>query len=229
MQRTTGAWQFQTKKDWILNGLRHDILEGRYPPGTRLVTRQIAEDYGTSEIPVREALNQLQQEGLIRTEPHVGAVTSPLSAADLRELFEVRMALEGLAVRLATPRLTDADLAEAREINRSLHGAVERGDAVGELNRFNRAFHERIYAGCNNERLLEILKNLWDHSGRYPPPLTGNDPSTWASIQEHEAILDALSARDAALAERLTLDHKARSMGRIVQRVEQRESPVPPG
>ncbi len=228
MPRTTEAWQFQTKKDWILNGLRHDILEGRYPPGARLITRQIAQDYGTSEIPVREALNQLQQEGLIRTEPHVGAVTAPLSAADLRELFEVRMALEGLAVRLAAPRLTDANLDEARDINRRLQGAVERGDAAGELNRCNRAFHERIYAGCNNGRLLELLKNLWDHSGRYPAPLTGNDPSTWASIQEHDAILDALSARDAALAERLTLDHKARSMDRIVKRVEQREGPVPP-
>ncbi|MDA8199253.1 MAG: GntR family transcriptional regulator [Thermaerobacter sp.] len=224
MPRETGARPFQTKKDWILEGLRQDILEGRYPPGTRLVTRQIAEDYGTSEIPVREALNQLHQEGLIRTEPHVGAVTTPLSGADLRELFEVRMTLEGLAVRLAAPRLTDADIAAAAVLNDTLRAAVERSDAVTELNRLNRAFHERLYASCDNRRLLDLLKSLWDHSGRYPPPLTGNDPPTRSSVAEHAAILDALRARDGARAEQLTLAHKQRSMDRIVKRVEQHEA-----
>ncbi len=223
MPRTGTAPRYQTKKDWVLEHLRADILEGRYRPGARLITRQIAEAYGTSEIPVREALNQLERQGLVRIEPHMGAVTTPLSAQDLRELFEVRLALEGLAVRLAAPRLTDADLMELTVLQEHLEEAVETGAAPVELSAANRHFHERMYAGCHNRRLLALLSELWDLAGRYPPPLTGPDEHTRASMREHRAILAALRGRDAAEAERLTLAHKTRSTGRILELVQARE------
>jgi len=225
LPRPEQAPLFQTKKDWVLEHLRQDILEGRYRPGARLITRQIAQEYGVSEIPVREALNQLEQQGLVKIEPHVGAVTTPLSAEDLRELFEVRVTLEGLAVRLATPHLTEADLQELERMQADMEAGIDAGASPLELSAANRRFHERMYAGCRNRRLLALLSDLWDLAARYPPPLTGSDEHTWQSMREHRAILAALVQRDAALAERLTLEHKTRSTGRIMRIVQAREAP----
>ena len=215
--------QYETKKDYILESLKDRILSGTFGPGFHLKTRQIAEEYGTSEIPVREALSQLASMGLVRIIPHVGAITSTLSSHDLKEIFQIRETLESLAVRLAVPQLTDDDINQITDIAQALEKAVTEGAAPDRLNYLNRQFHTQIYQHCDNQRLIHIIDDLWNHATRYPGPLTGNNPETLQSLQDHQDIVTALKERDAETAELVTLTHKRRAMRRIIQKTEQEE------
>ncbi len=225
MEHTT----FETKKDYIFRRLKQKILGGEYGPGDRLKVRQLAQEFGTSEIPVREAIHQLVSTGLVTMTPHVGAVTTPISAQDLREIFQIRSALEGLATELAVPHLTPEGLEEIRRIEAQLEEAVASGQDPDELNRLNRVFHIAIYRYGRNQRLLTMIEELWNHAGRYPAPLQGrDDESTRQSLAEHRQILEALEARDARRAMELTEQHKNRSMSRVIAIVEAREQALLP-
>jgi DNA-binding GntR family transcriptional regulator len=210
---------FETKKDFIARKLREKILAGEYAPGHRLKTRQLAEEFGTSEIPVREAINQLASTGLVTIIPHVGAMASPISSHDLEEIFQIRTALESLATKLAAPRLSSADFDELERLNYALKDAVDAGAEPDTLNRLNRAFHMRIYQVSENHRLIHMIEDLWNHAGRYPAPLTGQNDATYQSVREHQEILAALKAGDATRAAELTIAHKDRSMIRILEQV----------
>jgi DNA-binding GntR family transcriptional regulator len=212
--------KFHTKKDRVLEDLRMQILRGEYPPGTRIITHRVAQEYGVSAIPVREALNQLEQEGLVQIIPHVGAVTTPLSARDLEELFEVRIALERLAVEKAVPHLNDADVAELEAMARELEEAWAAGRDDEVLNRLNRAFHERLYQHSGNRRLQKLISDLWDYSTRYPPALSSGQATTADALREHRQILAALRARDGEEAARLTVRHKERAAIHIIGAVQ---------
>lgn len=214
---------FETKKDYILRRLREKILAGEYAPGDRLKTRQLAEEFGTSEIPVREAINQLASTGLVSITPHVGATASLISSRDLEEIFQIRTALESLAIRLATPALTDQDLDELDRMAHELEEAVAQNAPPEQLNALNRRLHMAIYQHSGNRRLIQGIEELWNHAGRYPGPLTGSDDSTRRSIEEHRAILDSLRDRDANTAAVLTEAHKSRAMRGILQRVRDME------
>ncbi|NMP24133.1 GntR family transcriptional regulator [Sulfobacillus harzensis] len=215
---------FETKKDYILRRVKQKILDGEYGPGDRLKVRQLAAEFGTSEIPVREAITQLAATGLVTITPHVGAVASPLSAQDLKEIFEIRSALETLATRLAADRLTPDGLQQIQGIQSRLRQAVdEGGHDVDELNQMNRAFHMAIYHHSENKRLVAMIDELWNHAGRYPGPLTGHNEVTYQSLADHDAILAALKAGDGTLAAQLTEEHKNRAMHRIIALVQERE------
>lgn len=204
--------------------VKQKILDGEYGPGDRLKVRNLAAEFGTSEIPVREAITQLAASGLVTITPHVGAIASPLSAQDLKEIFEIRSALETLATRLAACRLTPDSLKEIEAFASCLRQAVdEGGQDVDKLNQMNRAFHMAIYQHSDNKRLVMMIEDLWNHAGRYPGPLTGQDPITYQSLNDHEAIVAALKAKDGVLAAQLTEEHKNRAMHRIIAVVRERE------
>lgn len=215
---------FETKKDYVFRHVKQKILDREYEPGHRLKVRQLAQEFGTSEIPVREAINQLASSGLVTITPHVGAITTPVSSQDLREIFEIRSALEELATRRATEHLTPEALDEIEHIAKALETAVELGRDPDELNRLNRAFHLTIYQYAQNQRLVGMIEELWNHAGRYPAPLTGSDTDTYQSLKEHRAILSALKAKDIGLAARLTAEHKNRSMQAVIDRVQHHEN-----
>ncbi len=215
---------FETKKDYILRRVKQKILDGEYGPGDRLKVRQLATEFGTSEIPVREAINQLASMGLVILTPHVGAIATPVSSRDLQEIFDIRTALEGLAIRLATPRITPEALTEIGQIATDLERAVESTRDADELGRLNRAFHMAIYRYSHNERLLGMIEDLWNHAGRYPSPLSGKDDSTYQSLRDHQAILDALRDQDVERAAAITEEHKNRSMLRIIAQVKKSEA-----
>ncbi|MCY0877450.1 MAG: GntR family transcriptional regulator [Firmicutes bacterium] len=218
--------RYETKKDYIVRRLRQKILDGEYGPGDRLKVRQLAQEFGTSEIPVREAINQLAATGLVTITPHVGAVATPVSSEDLTEIFEIRSALEELATRLATERMPSEALQEIERLAVALENAVEIGQEAEELNRLNRAFHMAIYRQSRNQRLVHMIEELWNHAGRYPAPLTGRDDNTYQSLREHRAIIEALRSRDAERAARLTQEHKNRAMQRVIALVREHESSI---
>lgn len=214
---------FETKKDYILRQIKKKILDGEFQPGERLKVRPLAQEFGTSEIPVREAIHQLVSTGLVTMTPHVGAVASPISTEDLREIFQIRSALERVATELGAAKLTEEDLTHMFRIQKELEDAVEAGVEPETLNRINREFHMVVYARSGNRRLVSMIEELWNHAGRYPAPLTGRNEPTYQSIKEHRQILEALKARDIEQAAELTEQHKNRSMKWVMEQVGARE------
>ena len=195
------------KSHAIYLALRERILSNDIGPGTRLVMRDVANQYEASDIPVREALRMLERDGLVETVPYRGARVTTLTAKEVEETYFIRSHLESIATGLAAERITDAELAELDRLMTEMRAAVDAqdGPAFSDL---NLEFHRTIVAGCGNDMLRELTMDIWQrHSGfqrvfRMVPERLG------ISQTEHEGIMAALHDHDAGRASRLALLHK---------------------
>jgi DNA-binding GntR family transcriptional regulator len=160
-------------------------------------------------IPVREALRQLEAEGLVKILPRRGAFVIELSPPEIKELFHLRAVLEGYATELAAPRLTSKQLQSLRRIIEQLEEATTRGD-VPELMELNRAFHFYIYEAAESPLLISILSGLWDRATVYRR-LYGQSPEQHHRfLVEHMQILRACESGDALASRQLMRDHVLR-------------------
>jgi DNA-binding GntR family transcriptional regulator len=212
---------YRTKKEMIYQILKEEILSGKYEPGEKLVISRLAERFKSSEIPVREAISQLDSDSLIEFKPHVGAVVSTLSPKDIQEIFELRVELEGLATRLAAEELTQENINELRNIIDASRDAFEEKD-YARFEKLNVDFHMGIYTNCSNKLLLKTIEELWSNTKRYPSLFKQNDEHITQSIQEHEDIFNALVNKDGMLAENYMIKHKTRA-GKEILRITQWE------
>jgi DNA-binding GntR family transcriptional regulator len=148
--------------DLVADELRRRIIAGELAEGEQLLQAHLATDLGVSRIPVREALRQLEAEGLVTISSHRGGIVSELSLAEIEELFETRGCLETWLLSLALPKMTNADLQSAENIARQmLHGEVERW---GEM---NWKFHEALYAPARRPQTMLIIKRIHHNIDRY--------------------------------------------------------------
>ena len=190
--------RFATAQEEAYIYLREAILSGGYPGGTRLDLNEIARAVRASRMPVREAIRRLDAEGLVSIRPNRGAVVTQLTAEDIVELFDTRAVLEGLAARVAAPRIDADALDELRAILARMERA--RGAAATWL-RHHDEFHAAICRWSGRQRLVEqttlvrrmIEPYLRVHAGVYDPPEIGGS--------EHTSLIDALASHDAARAE----------------------------
>lgn len=183
----------QTAHEFVRNVLRRAILTGELAGGTRLVQADLASMLDVSTTPVREALRDLASEGLIRFDPHRGAVVPDLSEEELREIYAIREVLEPLALRHAMPHITDALLAELS----TLHDKMTHEPHSVEWVDANRAFHMSIYEAAALPRLSSIIRSLEDASVMYIGTSLTDVP--WLreeAIADHGAILAALTQGD---------------------------------
>lgn len=206
---------YRTKREAIYAILKDEIYKGKYAFGEKLVISRLATEFGTSEIPVREALNQLRSENLIDIEPHVGAVIKPLSTKDIRNIFDLRIELEALATRLASEHLTDDDFITFSNIIEDSRTVFNDHD-YKKYTELNREFHMSLYKKSDNELLVNTIEDLWLNSNRYPMVFNKNENYIRQSIQEHEDILNALQRRDGIEAKNIMLRHKARAAKEII-------------
>ena len=179
--------------DQVKERLLQAILNGRFPPGARIVETRVARELGTSQAPVREALRDLEALGVVETTAFRGARVRRPSAAELLEAFEIRAELESLAARLAIPRLGDADFAELDAYVVQMQGAADAGDrhAVATA---DAAFHGRIVEAAGNATLLRVWRTLEPFSRTYITIVApGTDPRRIAD--EHVPVLEALRSR----------------------------------
>jgi DNA-binding GntR family transcriptional regulator len=181
-------------KDRLLQG----ILDGRYPPGARIVETQVARELGTSQAPVREALRDLEALGVVETTAFRGARVRRPSAAELLEAFVIRAELESLAARLAIPRLTEDDVKQLAEYVRMMQRAALAGDTYAEATA-DAAFHGRVVALAGNETLGRVWRTLEPFSRTYIT-IVAPGADGLAIADEHVPVLDALKRRDADLA-----------------------------
>jgi DNA-binding GntR family transcriptional regulator len=214
--------------DRVADGIQAQVLSGEVPIGTHLRQEALAEEFGVSRTPVREALRHLQATGLVELLPNRGAVVRGPSAREIREAYEVRAELEGLAAELAAGRISDRDLLRLREAQALFRESVAtliarrarrpepwRDESVWV--RANDLFHQAILDAAGNARLSDTIADL--HRS-FPRDLT------WAALSQssrlleenvvqHEAILEAIEQRDPAEARRRMIEH-VRSAGELV-------------
>jgi len=186
--------------------IEEDILLGRFEPGQRLDEQSIAERFGISRTPVREALRHLAASGLVDMEPNRGAVVSQPTISELIEMFQVMAELEGLCARLAARRISADELMTLRETQNASIERVEAGDASGFYD-INIEFHEGIYTASRNRFLIKQTKDIRRRVGPYRRYITYQPGRMADSIGEHEAILEAIATGDGDKAHDLMRHH----------------------
>jgi len=186
--------------------LREEILSNRLPPGTELQELALSQRLGVSRGPIREALGRLAAEGLVTLRPRRGAVVHSLSSEDFLQAYQVREALEALAIRLAVPRLTAQELEELEALADTMATCAESGH-VTEFFEANAVFHERLVDASGNTKLQEIYRRLAGQMHRYWRRSLVLRGDLRRSVSEHRAILDAARKGDAETAARLMADH----------------------
>ncbi|HEY6809287.1 MAG TPA: GntR family transcriptional regulator [Gemmatimonadales bacterium] len=194
--------------------LRKRILAGSYSEGTPLRQDALAGELGVSRIPVREALRQLEVEGLVTFTPHRGAVVSSLSVADIEELFDLRALLESDMLRHAVPRLTAPDFTRADELLDRFQVALTAGD-VADWGELNWQLHSTLYVAAGRPRALAIIENLHRHAERYMRMQLALTQGQTRANDEHRAVVSAARAGDAERAALLLTDH-IRGAGRAL-------------
>jgi len=171
----------------VAGRLRQEIQHGALGPGTRLRQNEVARRFGVSTTPVREAFAQLQAEGLVRIDPHRGAVVFHPTIEDLLEFYEIREALESLAVARAIPQLRP-------DVVKDLTALIERMRRTEDARRWlklNDEFHLRLYACAGRPRLAALIANLRDASTPYIHMYVAGKPRGGRANEEHQAVLDA--------------------------------------
>ncbi|MGW0993749.1 GntR family transcriptional regulator [Streptomyces sp. NPDC002520] len=189
-------------RERVLATLRQDIIAGRLLPGDRLVERELAERFGVSRVPVREAIRALVAEGFILFESARRTVVRRLTPADVKELFELREALEVYAAGLAAARATPEALAELRELLNEAATATKAGEAEA-ITDINTRFHTRILAMAGNGLLTSVMEPV-DGRLRW---LTRQNEEWPQLLTEHRDLYDAIASGDPDRARDHTLEH----------------------
>lgn len=196
-----------TAEEEAYNYILERIRRGEYEPGDRLKAEDIASGLGMSRMPIREALRRLSAEGLLVMRPNRGATVRALTLDDIREIFEMRSVLEGLALRLAVPRVNDRALETLEELLERMERSRHRDD--GEWLTHHRRFHETACRLSGRPRLVREVSSL--HTAIEPYIrvwFINSDKPIGANAQrEHEQILDALRGGDPQKAERVMQHH----------------------
>jgi DNA-binding GntR family transcriptional regulator len=204
-----------TKSTHIYEILKQDIYDGRLKPGHRLIISKVADAYGTSEIPVREAINRLQAEGLLTIIPHTGIYVTEIETEHLEKLYPVRGVLEAYATRLATPHLTSRDFDYLSRLIEGMDEVIEQED-YPEMGRLNREFHMTIYRASGNEPLIRMIDELWGKTTRVRG-IFGLMPQIAArSNRQHKEILEALKTYRKRRAESLVFRQNQSTLKSLV-------------
>lgn len=185
-------------------------------PGQRISQREVAELFSISTTPVREAFQVLVAQGFVRIDPNRGAVVARPSSAEIREIYEIRKALESVAVSEAIANLTAADYVHLRRLNRQMLDAHNSADRV----EFNRQFHARLYHAARMPRLLELVDRLRSAVSYYVERAYQVDAIAESAVADHDAILAACRRGDPAAAAAALVEHLERSAVAAVESAE---------
>ena len=184
-------------RDVVFNTLRDAILTGKLVPGERLMENQLAEKLGVSRTPVREALRMLELENLVELVPRKGAQVLDMSEKDITNILEVRSALEGLATSLACKKMTKEDLQQLKNMEADFEKAVADND-VEHFVDIDEDFHDLIFAATENDKLINIFRNLRIQLYRYRMAQAKNNETSMSTIvAHHRSIIRAIENHDA--------------------------------
>lgn len=205
-------------RDVVFRTLRQSILTGELKPGERLMEIHLADKLGVSRTPIREAIRMLELEGLVTMIPRRGAEVAQITEKNLREVLEVRSALDALAVELACERITKAELEELRIACEHFAEETKRRDA-NRVAQADVALHDIILAASRNEKLVQMIGNVSQQMYRYRLEYVKDEAHYEALIQEHQKIYEAICRRDregGAKAIRVHIDNQEKAVIRMI-------------
>ncbi len=208
---------YKTTPTLIVESLREAILKGKIKGGQALRQEELANSFGVSRIPVREALRQLEAEGLITIYPNRGAIVTELSASEAQELYEMRAALETAALKAAFPELTEERLQQAEAILLK----IEQEADVSRWGELNWEFHAALYAAAKRPRMFSLIQNLHLSIDRYMRLELSVMEHQAVSQQEHRQLLAACRDKDLTLALAILQNHIEDAARLLVQYLEQ--------
>jgi len=212
----------RTVRDALVESLRDEIVRGTFIPGQYLRLEEIAGRFDVSTMPVREALRDLEAEGLVTIFPHRGAIVTRLSADELQDIYDIRVVLEEMATRLAVPLMTEATLTELTSLVEQME---DRQGHVATLVKLNHRFHSALYAASGRTHLCELNRMLRCRTQHYLHLYSVEvESENFLQTQgEHRAILDACNRGDAEQAAIIMRDHVAQVGRALVEYVRERD------
>jgi len=190
----------------VYNQIRNDILNGVYEPGESLVEMKLSEELGVSRTPVREALRQLELEGLVQSVPNRGVTVRGISQQDIQDIYTIRMMIEGLAARWAAEKITPEEMEELKEaVDLEEFYTVKHN--YSNLLQFDTRFHDIIFKASKSMPLMHTLSTFHSYVQKARKVSMSSPERAAAALEEHKAIMQAIIDRDADRAEKLMTEH----------------------
>lgn len=202
----------------ICDRIRDDILSGKLPFGSRLTLERLAVRYATGHMPVREALRQLQGEGLVVQTPNRGARVRAVDTDFVRNMFDLRMAIESMLARRAAERIEPHEVAALEVVERALEDCVRTRDFAGAL-AANREFHGIINAAAGNPEATAILDRSWRLIAGLWTLYGYGEERAAGVISDHHHMIRAFAARDSDVAACLAMAHVAKAKQELTARM----------
>lgn len=190
----------------IFHILREDILNDKYKEGEKLGEAKLAEELGVSRTPVREALKQLELNGIVENIPNRGVIVRGISRKDIDDIFAIREAIEGIAASWAVERITDQQLKELKDIHELMEFYAFKKD-IHKFAELNTKFHEIIYEATKSRHLEQILRNFQYYMKKIRIKSLQVEGRLNYTIKEHEAVLNAFLEKDATKARECIAAH----------------------
>lgn len=204
----------------VYREIEEAILNGGLKPGDALIEQKLSEMLGVSRTPVREALHQLELQGMVKNIPNRGCFVVGFSKKDILDMYVIRIRIESLAARWAAENITPDELDKLREIVDLQTFYVERGDTLQVWSLDNR-FHGLIFAACRSRMLRDTLSSLHRHIQRSRELSVKTAGRAALSVAEHRQILEAIAAHDADLAEACTSRHITMAMKNVSDHIDE--------
>lgn len=216
----------QTLREKILESIRDAILKGTLRPGERVSEPELAERFGISRTPIREAFRQLESEGYLVVIPRKGAVVASLSERDVEEFYSIKSILEGYAARMAAERMAPRDIERLEAINEKLEQIAAAGD-IKAFFRVHNEFHDLFIKASGNDKLGELINQLMLKFNRLRLASLAQPGRMGISVQEHRKIIDAFRKHDGELADNLVRRTATIGAEVLIQSLEQEKGEAP--
>lgn len=205
-------------KEKVYKLLKESILNGDLEPGQKLSQDWIAKQMKVSRMPIRQAMERLRTEGLIENTPYKESKVANFSHKDIEEIYNIRALLENYSARLAVSKIRAIDLNELKTINKKMEEYSFKKN-YRKLNINNKKFHLTIYGRSGNNRLYNIIENLWDN---FPKGIYWNFPERVKnSIIEHQKIISAIEKGDEQTVAQMILQHIENTKNRLFKIIDQ--------
>lgn len=201
---------YQPLREAVCETLRDAIRKGILEPGERLMEVQLADELGISRTPVREAIRKLEQEGYVIMMPRRGTYVSDISTNDVKEIFEIRSALESLATGLAARRIEPDELETLQNLLIEIEGYIAKND-IEKIVETDIKFHGLLYKVSRNERLVNIISNLKEQLARFRTLSMSYPGRLQETLEEHSEMVEAIANGDVSAARDAAEHHMERA------------------
>ena len=201
---------YQPLREAVCETLRDAIRKGILEPGERLMEVQLADELGISRTPVREAIRKLEQEGYVIMMPRRGTYVSDISTNDVKEIFEIRSALESLAAGLAARRIEPDELETLQNLLMEIEGYIAKND-IEKIVETDIKFHGLLYKVSRNERLVNIISNLKEQLARFRTLSMSYPGRLQETLEEHSEMVEAIANGDVSAARDAAEHHMERA------------------